>query len=76
MLFRSSIPVLIGRLRHDRANELLVFRESAFAFNANAQMSIEPLGFFRRKFTAERQGVEPLALLMRVEGPCIGSSTR
>jgi hypothetical protein len=37
-------------------------------------MSVEPLRLFVRKIAAERQGAEPLALLMRVEGPNVGSS--
>ena len=68
--------ILCGELRHYRAYELLVVIENALAFRANALMIVEPLGLCCRKIAAERQGAEPLALLMKVEGPCIGSSTR
>ena len=65
--------ILCGELRHYRAYELLVVIENALAFLANAQMIVEPLGLCCRKIAAERQGAEPLALVVRVEGPNVGS---
>jgi hypothetical protein len=76
MFFRLIFMILCCKLRHYRANKLLVALKKALAFNANAQMIIEPLGLFRRKITAERQGTEPLALFVRVEGPSVGSPSK
>ena len=75
MFLRLVFMILCDELRHYRAYKLLVVIENTLAFLANAQMIVEPLGLCRRKIAAERQGAEPLALLMGVEGPNVGSST-
>ena len=61
--------MLYSRFRHHGIDKLFIFIETFLANRASAQMGIEPTLLFLREIAAERKGAEPLALVVRVEGP-------